>query len=91
MSVSHYPDASQLPDLLLSILRYDDTDEREVPLLFGLVVLHADELEVELKIHAIAQQGLQHYCPSVIILLQTTEEKERCECPDTITEISRTT
>lgn len=60
-----------LTDLLLAVLLDDDADEWEVTLLLGDIVLDANELEVELEVHAVAKQGLQHYRPGIVVLLST--------------------
>lgn len=68
-----------LTDLLLAVLLDDDADEWEVTLLLGDIVLDANELEVELEVHAVAKQGLQHYRPGIVVLLSTATATAGCD------------
>lgn len=62
-------------DLFLAILLHHDPDGGEVILLLGVVVLHADELEIEHQVHAVPEKRLKNHRPRVVVLLLTYNAK----------------
>lgn len=55
--------------LFLPVLLDEDLDEGEAAVFLWLLVLHAEELEVEAEVHAVLKKSLQHDSPCVIVFL----------------------
>lgn len=70
---------------LPAILFDHDTDEREIAFLLRKLALHANKLEVELEVHAVAEERLQYYLPRVVVFLR----KKKISVPRKIVVLSK--